>query len=69
MKIKIKLEDLKKAIAKIESESKELTINISIDGHQLNLGTFDRYDCELEIALFEFGVDFLPKIKKTDILR
>jgi hypothetical protein len=69
MSIQIKIDDLKRAIAAIEADSKEITLRVDIDGHQLTLGTFDRRDCEFEVVLFENGCDFLPKIRKTDILR
>jgi hypothetical protein len=69
MSIKVKLDDLKRAIALIESEGKETVVTLKIDGNQLHMHTFDRRECELEVVLYESTVDFLPKVKKTDLLR
>lgn len=65
--MKIKIEDLKKAIKEAEAHSKHERVNVKIDSH-LYISFQDRYDVEVEIKLSEDG-NMLPKIRKEDILR
>jgi hypothetical protein len=64
--MRIRLSDLKKALAEIEAKSKDEMVNIKIDS-QLYLMFEDRYNGYVEIRLFENGT-MLPKIRKEDIL-
>lgn len=65
--MKIDLKDLKKAIAWIEANTKAETINFySLDG-KLYLSTFDKYQADVQITIYE-GSTMMPKITKTEVL-
>ena len=68
MAIAVKVEELKKAIEFLGRESREFSVNVSIDGHKLLLRSFDKSDREIEIELYDKSVEILPKVKKTDFL-
>lgn len=67
--MKIALDELKKAIQWIESNSKDLKIEVyTFEQNKLTLKCMDKLDQEVEITMYSEG-SYLPKIKKTDILR
>lgn len=67
--MKIRLEDLKKAVAWAEANSRDLFVQVmSIDGNKLTIKCLDRQDSDVEITLFDSG-NLMPKIRRTDILK
>lgn len=67
--MKIKLDELKKAIQWIEENSNAMDVSLYAgEGHKIVLKCMDRMEVEVEIILFADG-QMMPKIKKTDILR
>lgn len=65
--MRVKLDDLKKALANVEANSKDEVVSIKIDSH-IYISYTDRYDVQVEIKISENG-NMLPKIRKEDVLR
>lgn len=67
--MKIKIEDLEKALNWIKKNSNETQVNIVENPHNnsVMIKTFDRSNAEVTIMLPEEGKVF-PKITKTEIL-
>ena len=67
--MRIDINELKRAITWIESNSRDLRVSIYTgDSNKMVLSCVDKLDNEIEITLFTDG-QMLPKIKKTEILR
>ena len=68
--MKIKLEDLKKAVAWIEANTREVIIRFEMhqDGRNLAIKCTDKYDVAVEIKLFNEGT-MGPRITKEDALK
>jgi hypothetical protein len=67
--VKIKLEDLKKAVQWMEANSKDIVIHVSENSDRyLVLKCQDRYDVQVEIKLFNDGT-MGPRITKEDSLK
>lgn len=67
--MKVKLDELKKAISWIEVNSKDLSVGITGADGRLYINCTDKYDSSVEIVIFDEKTAVMPKIKKTDILR
>lgn len=67
--MKIALADLKKALNWIETNSKDVVIDV-VDHHdgKLYLKCQDKYEVYVEITLYHES-SMLPKIRKEDILK
>lgn len=65
--MKLSIQDLKKALKKIEEISNDMHININLTGHEIALQFKDKYDSQTEIRLFEDS-SMLPKIRKESFL-
>lgn len=68
--MKLKIEDLKKAISWCEANSRDLlvTVELNPDGRNLSIKTQDRYDVLVDIKLFNDG-NMGPTIKKEEALK
>lgn len=67
--MKISLDELKKAVSWIESNSRDVNVTLFVDdGNKLVLKCMDKYESEVEISLYE-NSQMMPKIKKTEVLR
>jgi len=67
--MKISLEELKRAVAWIEANSRDIQVRLeTYEGNKLHLKCMDKYESEVEITLFE-NSSMLPKIKKTEVLK
>lgn len=65
--MKIKLDELKKAVAWVEANTNALDVKISIDPSGLSVTVFDRQDREVVIYLYDEG-RMMAKIKRTETL-
>jgi hypothetical protein len=66
--MKLKLDELKKAIAWIEANTNSDFIKLEVGGSKANLRCFDKKDREVSIEIFDGESPMLPKITKTEIL-
>jgi len=67
--MKIDLEELKKAIDWLRTNSHDLKVHIVLhEIDRLIIKTMDKHDNEVEITLYTDS-QMLPKIKKTEVLR
>jgi hypothetical protein len=66
--MKVNIADMKKAIAWVENNSRELQVNIYQEVGKVKVECFDRQDNHVQITLFEDG-QMMPKIMKTEILK
>lgn len=67
--VKISVDELKKALTWIESNSKEAKVTLFLEFDAVVLKTFDRLESEVTIKLFGNDSQMMPKITKTEILR
>ena len=65
--MKLKLDELKKAVGWIEANSRDVIVNLYICNRELRIECEDKYQKQVEITLWNEG-GMLPKIKKTEIL-
>ena len=68
MDLKVKLDELKKALQWMEANTNAVDLRISDDGHKLLIEAFDRADSHVTITLYSTQAATLPKITKTDTL-
>jgi len=66
--MKIKLEELKKAIDRMSKESGNTEIHVSIDRSTLLLSDGAHFDEGVKIKIYESEMSIFPKITKTDRL-
>jgi len=65
--VKIKFDELKKALTWIETNTQDISMNITIDTNIMTIRTFDKYESEVIIEIFDDGIR-TAKIKRTDAL-
>lgn len=66
--MKIDLQELKTAIKWIETETKEISVDIQIEDRKVLIKTFDKADQQVVITLYNDS-SMLPKITKTEVLK
>ncbi len=67
--MKISLAELKKTVQWVEGNTNAVDINLTIYDNRVIVKTTDKYDCEVEISLYDTETAVMPKIKKTELLR
>lgn len=67
--MKVSLEDLDKAIAKMKAETRDLHVHIKEDCEKLVISAIDKEGKEVEITVFSERANTLPKIKHTETLK
>jgi hypothetical protein len=67
--MKIAVSDLKKALAWIEANTREVNVRLELhhDGRNLSIKCEDKYQVQVEIKLFNDGT-MQPRITKEDAL-
>jgi hypothetical protein len=66
--MKLKLDELKKAISWFEANTDTLYISLQEVNRSAELKAIDKAGAEVVIILFDDGT-MMPKIKKTEVLR
>jgi hypothetical protein len=66
--IKVKLEDLVKAVKFLEQESLSGLINVKENGAELKLSSTDKSNREIVIELSDTSYPFYPRVTKTERL-
>lgn len=67
--MRVLVEELKKAVQWIETNSTAYKIEIEVvDSCKLEIKLFDKFDCPVEIILFEDN-QMQPKVRRSQVLR
>lgn len=66
--IKVRLDELKKAVQWMEANTPGTDVRLVIDDRKLALESFDRDSNSVTISLFDVASSLMPKVTRTDNL-